>query len=490
MDTKQKSLLVLTVIALGFLGYQIFQLVSRDISETPVLAEKRSEQAQLGQANASPAPATAVEPVMAIQPPKLNIAQKVEPRLPTSSLTHSQRSYVNMLSQFELAKLHHQLADEEVAVASAQNKIADLHSKTEKLVGPGGVAVNGDLVDGPSSQNFLLTYVDQRDGRWSATLKVGGTYKPVHIGTNLPDDYQVIGIDNTGVTLQKDNHRQRVTFNGVVKLPDVLHALAKPSADLPPAQVHKVAKAVQLAHGVMSEQAQLLAMQLVHHGKEAKAVARQGLKIAAPEAALPDQKAAPMHMEARLPATPTLQISIDDQYAREDADEMQDDQLSMDLHLRSLEIKPVVSQPYSTEAYLPQQDNLPQNYNLSMTQLPGHTVYATESIDTSVPASIKPTTAQKRALKLPANQYTIQLIGSYNTDVVNQYILDNELQHKALKLTIGNQRHPWSVALFGVYKTFDQAEAALVHLPHRMRSNGAWIRKIQDVQKVIKRKLA
>jgi len=47
MDAKQKSLLVLTVAALGFLGYQIFQLVDRDITETPVIAEQQPIKAPL-----------------------------------------------------------------------------------------------------------------------------------------------------------------------------------------------------------------------------------------------------------------------------------------------------------------------------------------------------------------------------------------------------------------------------------------------------------
>ncbi len=481
MDTKQKFLLGLTVIALGFLGYQIFELVDRDITETPVLAEKRAAQESLS----ATAEATQTLPVMAVQPPKLTVAKATD-TTHMHALTRSQSSYVSMLSQFELAKLHHQLADEEVAVASAQNKIADLHTKTKKLVGDEDV----NLIEGASPQQFSLSYVDQRDGQWSATLKMGGVYKSVQIGTNLPDGYQVIGIDHSGVTLQKNNHRQMVTFNGVVTLPDILHSIAAAQgADLPPHEVHQVAKAVQLAQGVMNEQAQLLAMQLVHHGKETQVIARHGLRTTAPQVALPTHKALPMHRESRPTHSTQLQLSIDDKYAHEDVDEMQDNQLSQALHLRSLEIKPIVNEPYSTQAYLPEQDNLPQEYKLSTTQHAGTLVYATESVDSEVPATNALTNAEKHALKLPANRYTIQLISSNNSDVVNQYIVDNHLQYKTIKLSVGDHQHPWSLALYGSYKTFDEAENVLVHLPPNMRSSGAWIRKVKDVQNILKRKI-
>lgn len=481
MDTKQKYLLGLTAIALGFLGYQIFELVDRDITETPVLAEERAAQAP------QPAVASATQslPVMAVQPPKLNVANAHAIHM--QDLTHTQSTYVNMLSQFELAKLHHQLADEEVAVASAQNKIADLHTKTKELVGDAGV----NLIEGASPQQFSLSYVDQRDGQWSATLKMDGVYKSVQIGTNLPEGYQVTGIDHAGVTLQKDNHRLMVTFNGIVTLPDILHSVAAVQGqDLPPRAVPQVTKAAQLAHGVMSEQAQLLAMQLVQHGKEAQAIARQGLKTVPPQAALPAYHALSVHTKSQPTQSTQLQLSIDDQYAREDVDEMQDNQLSKDLHLRSVEIKPIVNEPYSTQAYLPQQDSLPQDYKLSMVQHSYVPVYAAESVDSEVPAANALTNAERRALKLPANRYTIQLIGSDNSDVVNQYIVDHHLQRKAIKLSIGDKQHPWSLALYGSYKTFDEAENVLVHLPPSMRHDGAWIRKVKDVQNILKRKIA
>ena len=458
MDTKQRVLLVLTVVALGFLGYQIFQLVDQDITQTPVLAEQQAQQQQPVMQQPA-AISTPQQPVVAQQKPVQSQGQ------PHTQLSQSQHTYVKMLNQYELTKMQRQLVEEQAAVADAQQKIALDKSKTKSVLEKSGISANG--VMGGAPNNFVLSYVDKQSGEWSATLHKGGNYESVSVGSALPGGFQVVDIDHQGVTLQKGAQREQVTFNGVVKLA----ALPQPS----------------LTMGTATTQAHLLALQLVHHGAEVKAIARSGLKIMPAEPALKQGKPIAVSLHRRQEQVPPYQLSIEDKYAQEGEDDTVSaaGNLPAELHLRSVEIQPKISQPYSIAQYLPQQMSLPQAYHLSADSSGGSdAAYSQETADTQMPAPQKLNLSEKRLLKLPKDYYTIQLIGSYHPDVVKQFVLDNELKHIALQLSLGNPQHPWAIALYGVYNSFEQAEAKLIHLSPHMRTNGAWIRKIGDIQQV------
>ena len=438
MDIKQNILLVLTVCALGFLGYQIFQLVDQDINETPVLAERQADiipstrpvQPVLAPAS-TPAPSSTPAPASA---PISASSVLVNADTPATSPT--QQAYMKMLSQYEMAKLHRQLLDEEAAVADAQQKIAVNRSKTKAVVESSGITMGSDSTD--LDANFQLSYVDQKNGQWSATLHKGTDYQSVAVGASLPGGYQVSDIDRQGVTLQKDDQRELITFNGVVKLAlPVLHP--QPVVQQPTVQQPTV----------------------------------QQPAVQAPARSVPVKLSYP--------------VVIKNQYEQESADTSAEatKDLSAQLHLQSVEIRPVISEAYSIATYLPPQDNIPQNYHLTgQNSSDNDTQYSEESSDSSRSAAAHPLTAsEKKLLELPAAAYTIQLIGSYHKDVVDQFILDNGLKQDVLELTLNDaQQQAWTVALYGTYHSFAQAESRLVRLPATMRLNGAWIRKIGDIK--------
>lgn len=486
MDTKQKSLLVLTIAALGFLGYQVFQLVDRDITETPVIAEqKQTTQVAMQQPVSAPAATTtAVQSSVATQP----VAATAAPTAQQPTIDPQQHAYMKELNNYELARMHHQLLDEEAAIATAQQKIAVMHNKTQKITGADGVTSDDSLVTGQAADAYVLSYVDKQNGEWSATLHLGSDYQSVEIGSQLPDGYQVIGIDHQGVTLQKNDHRELISFNGTVQLPTPAHPIVSQTALLAPhQQPQAVAQSLKLTHGALGEQANLLAQQLVHQGVESQAVARHGLNTVAPQPALAQGKPVMPQLDARHTSGLPYQISVHDANADEGEDDLANQQLSMDLHLRSMEIMPVVSQAYNTDSYLPQTVSIPRAYHLAGdSAVDDEQQFSSESSDDQATAINKADLSRHKVMTLPSQYYTIQLLGSADDTIINQFINKNELEHIALRLSVGTEDHPWVIALYGVYPSFDQAEEKLVHLPANMRMGGAWIRRIGDVQHILR----
>ena len=478
MDTKQKSLLILTVAALGFLGYQIFQLVDRDITESPVIVES----------TATPIAAVPSTPVTAPKP-QMTLQTQPQPQASADTLNQSQSTYVQMLNQFELVKLHRQLLDEETAVATAQNQIAQLHSQTAKITGS-----NPD--DGSNASAPVLNYIDQQNGQWSATLHINGVYQSIAPGVILSNGYQVMAISHQGVLLQKGQQRELLTFDGITDLPalsvpkPIVKVIAKPVVVI-------VAKpAVATTYVVKKITAPVLA---VAPRPVVAAVAKPAVVAATPavakKLALLNSKPLQTQVAKSLiaidppkakPVAPIIQLSIHDNYAQED-----------ELHLPSVEIQPIVNQQaYNVGSYLPQQASIPQTYQLD-SQASASTngdQYAAESSDDNtahvvIPAavahtnSVVPSYHHAKFLALPHNYYTIQLIGSSDAELIHRYVHANKLEHIAIQLPLHNDKRPWMIAVYGVYASDAAARAACAVLPKPLRANGAWVRRIGDIQK-------
>lgn len=503
MDIKQKSLLVLTIAALGFLGYQIFELVDRDISETPVIAAHSSPtfvdnqsvktpehpvMAQLPSPVVPSKPAHAIP--MSIKPVSSAQAPTISDSATQPSLNPSQQAYVKMLNTFEVEKMHRQLLDEEAAVATAQHQIAMLHQQTNKITG----SDTGNDASTMDTAPLALSYVDKQRGIWSATIRLNRQYQAVSVGSTLQNGYQVIAIDRDGILLQKGQQRERLTFNGIQALPALdptTHTRLAAAESKHPASINPAFQKKTLLNGVTQEQAKLLTMQITHHAKEVQAVARHALATTKPQPALSvSAKPIVVHLDKRATPKVTIQISTHDQYATESADDREAKLLTKDLDLRDTSIEPVVNQPYSVTAYLPQQAAVPQAYhlNLAMSAKNDANKYAVESADNVMPVAATTHYSAKERHFLSINQryYTIQLIGSHDDAVVKQFLVDNEMMHIALPMIVGNPKKPWHIAVYGVYRSFDAAEHKLVHLPHRLRVNGAWIRKVGDIQSVLR----
>lgn len=200
VEKKQSYLLALTLLAFGFLGYQVYQLVGSDLSSTTASVEAPSLQA---------APAPVPTPVSKL------------PLNSGSSLLKNQKEYLELINQYQLLKMRRQLLEEQAAIAQAQNRIALLNEQTRKLgVSLGGAASEKNhLLPTASNAEYQLSYIDQQSGHWTANIYHNGAYEVVIKGSMLSGDWEVKEISQGGVIIQKQNERRLITFNGMVRLP-------------------------------------------------------------------------------------------------------------------------------------------------------------------------------------------------------------------------------------------------------------------------------
>lgn len=436
MDSKQKTLLGLTVVAFGFLGYQIFELVSRDMAETPVLSEHTPI---VTVATAKNAALTRLPTTAVVSTPK-TVASNPVPN-----------KYLKMLSQYELMKMQRQLLDEETAIANAQHRIAVVHHETAQL--DGGVV---EPMLPASADTYRLSYLDEQQQVWSATLEKQHAYRQVVVGTQLPDGYQVTAINRHGVTLEKGGQRELLTFDGIVEQP------------------HHVTPAMPTPHqALLSEQP--------------KVVAAAALKVAPVHPALP--KGVMQSQVLALAHSTVSQRSVTEQSANEgpDKDPPVTGQVPFGMTLDSFKIKPVVHELMSASNFVPALAQRAAPLQLPAVVSVNAKSAATETQDPKFPTTPRLSLVKEHFLALPGQEYTIQLIGSYHTDAVARFLSENHLQHQVLAFPIGKRAHPWTIALYGMYGTFDAAKVRLSTLPERLRVDGAWIRKISDVQRSVRR---
>ncbi len=168
IEKKQSILFGLMVLALIFLGCQIYQLMRHDFQLTP---------ASLTVA----APEDVVE------------------------------------SSFSSTDEAQQLLNEQTSISEAQQQIAAIRLKMQRFMNSTGSAVDSNL----SSDSYRLSYMNQLNGQWSAMLVKKDENLQVMVGTQLPDGSKVVSIGDKGVLLQKDHGRELLTFNGLIAMKDV-----------------------------------------------------------------------------------------------------------------------------------------------------------------------------------------------------------------------------------------------------------------------------
>lgn len=114
IDKKQTSIFALTLVGLGLLCYQVYQMVTNDIEDRPYL--EVSQPMSSGESlRSSSSTSNAYVPTK------------------KKSLPHAQKEYIEMVNQYELAKLKRQLLEEEAAIAAARKRIIELNNETAVL---------------------------------------------------------------------------------------------------------------------------------------------------------------------------------------------------------------------------------------------------------------------------------------------------------------------------------------------------------------------
>ncbi len=84
------------------------------------------------------------------------------------------------------------------------------------------------------------------------------------------------------------------------------------------------------------------------------------------------------------------------------------------------------------------------------------------------------------------NHYTLQLASSTNRKLIEKYYNENQLQGIAGYYINRRQGEDWYALVYGAYPTVNEANSAITTLPKDLRKWSPWVRKLKDIQRLIK----
>lgn len=193
-DKKQRIVLLLTSLAMVFLCWQIYDMFwggeSMSDAPAPVVVAKR--------------------PVVTNSKPTLVKKMPAKKTVQSQPITQ-QAAYLSVVDQLEMAKLQAQLLQQQAAIASARQRIAQMNQKTSEL--GGALSASSPVMSGQAG--YQLKLLDHDHGAWEAVLIDAGHYRTVTVGAVLPGGDIVKAIDATTVTLAaSDGTITRLRFEG------------------------------------------------------------------------------------------------------------------------------------------------------------------------------------------------------------------------------------------------------------------------------------
>jgi len=83
--------------------------------------------------------------------------------------------------------------------------------------------------------------------------------------------------------------------------------------------------------------------------------------------------------------------------------------------------------------------------------------------------------------------YTLQLASSTNANLIKKYYNENNLIEKAGYYKDIREGENWYALVYGSYSSMQEANAAIATLPEDLRKWSPWVRKLKNVQKIIRR---
>lgn len=260
METKQKVILIVTIIAfiyVLYLGYDTFFAANSSVAPPPSAPAMPSESSAISTEmpraeepaeNAAHTPASepastpATPPASEVTPqdstqipntggrsqPRKSVQPhakvvEVKPLEPTpeqmallAESQEMQREYLRLVSQYQIAQLQERLEEANASIAAAKLKSAITASETQKLNDElkartlRGLAPPSTGEKGPAdfASTLQLMYIGKMKGKWMAMLNANGSYYEVKQGTRLPDGSMVSNIDTKGIVITKDNSKR------------------------------------------------------------------------------------------------------------------------------------------------------------------------------------------------------------------------------------------------------------------------------------------
>jgi septal ring-binding cell division protein DamX len=84
------------------------------------------------------------------------------------------------------------------------------------------------------------------------------------------------------------------------------------------------------------------------------------------------------------------------------------------------------------------------------------------------------------------NYYTLQLASSTRKKLIEKYYGQNDLRGKAGYYKNRRQGEDWYALIYGAYPSVSEANAAIQTLPKDLRKWSPWVRRMKDIQRLIK----
>lgn len=231
LTTRQKILIPLIIIALLYLAWELYDIFATPksvVSKPPVPTSAPAIKQQLPvQAPPNTTPNIEINSTnpTTVTPPTVTAPTSKEESDTESGLTSQQSIYLKLLNQYQLLKMKHMLLEEEVAIATARQKISELSAQsggtlteTDYLVGDYGTTQPGEVSTSMDDVGYSVIYIDYQDGRWHATLNVRGQFETVASGTTLSDGATVISINRQQVIVKKGSKLYKLTLGGTTLL--------------------------------------------------------------------------------------------------------------------------------------------------------------------------------------------------------------------------------------------------------------------------------
>ena len=106
---------------------------------------------------------------------------------------------------------------------------------------------------------------------------------------------------------------------------------------------------------------------------------------------------------------------------------------------------------------------------------------ATRAVSPATGNAAAGSSQQERILALPANQFTLQVLGASSRANVEQFV-QRHAASALLWYETRNNGNPWFVVIQGAYTSRESARSALPGLPAELRDQQPWVRSLEEVQ--------
>lgn len=236
MSTRQKIIAVIFIVVLIFLAYQIYALFGGGGIATPTPTTTRTNAGNAvtppppGNQMHQPTPAalTAARPETPLSPREaelMRLQQETEAR------------YLSALNELQMLKINQEIAETNRAIMAAKLETVTSEKGIVDLLRPAQVTAPINYAQGLAGTTtttqqpqtvpvaiqqspdvaYTVVSVSQLQNRWSAVLGSQGRLFNVFVGDVLPPDQsKVLIINRSGVTLEKNGVRRKISLVSII----------------------------------------------------------------------------------------------------------------------------------------------------------------------------------------------------------------------------------------------------------------------------------